>query len=220
MTNSEFRCCSALADVYFQMKDYQKAKDRYAEALDRSGATEPLSLQRFYRAEACRQLAAKEKPSPKFQPTSKTASTDIIETHRIEEFNRLMREAVKHYDELCSDLVQRRNRAPLSEPEEAILRDADFKTADCLKQLGNLQAARDRYELLASRYQSQVECSAPERSIRLLPRTHRSIPSMVKWYDISALLNSSTSKPSSRPDMLASSGSTGCGYRWTTWHSR
>lgn len=151
------RVLFTLADVHFKNQHFQKARDRYTEALARSTPTPALSPYRLRLAEACWQEALGVKSLRKIEPTLNIVSRIAMEEHRKDQCQRSMREAINHYEQLCADLVQRRTQAPLAAEEEAILRRADLALAACLYELGDLPTALRQYELLASRYQSQVE---------------------------------------------------------------
>ncbi len=146
-----------LADVHFSKKDYLQARTCYSDGLQRAGPLASVSLQRFRFAEACRLQAEDAKAAPKIEPTLDAASRAAIQQHRADQYQRLMDEAIKAYEELCTDLVGRRMEARLPDQDEAILLQADFQLAKCLFVLGKPQAARERYEALAVRYQSRAD---------------------------------------------------------------
>lgn len=146
-----------LADIYFRQTNYQQAAARYQEALEPAPDLPGVTRARFQLAECHRLLAEAERTNLTVTKVAKGPLKTTMETTAWERYQKHLRAALGQYRALASELVQRRNQQALPAEEETILRQADLSVARSLLSLGELPAAREHYELLATRYQGQAE---------------------------------------------------------------
>ncbi|MBY0525022.1 MAG: tetratricopeptide repeat protein [Gemmataceae bacterium] len=147
------RTLVTLASLLYQRKNYPRAFDRLQEALERYPANPNAVKLRLQLAQCCRQLA--EEANDRL--TLGRVSTAEEQSHYRAQRQKYLETAAGHYQKLVEDIESLQVKQTLSREQEAILGQSRFAVADCRFDLGQYNQALVLYNVLAKRYQNQVE---------------------------------------------------------------
>jgi tetratricopeptide (TPR) repeat protein len=143
-----------LGSLLYRRKDYAMAQFRLELALERYPNSPRAPEGRFDLAECYYGLAQKEN---EFRRTAETKGAEVVAHHEAQ-YQQWLTKAEDSYEQLMHALEGLPAARPLTAEEDWLLRQSSFAAAQCCFLRGQYTQALERYEVLARRYQHQVEC--------------------------------------------------------------
>ncbi|MCS6849544.1 MAG: tetratricopeptide repeat protein [Gemmataceae bacterium] len=179
-----------LADVLFQRRDYARAIRYLERALELYPSHDGERRARFQLAMACRLHADQQLPA------AADPSMPQAEHHFGRQRRKLLEQAASNFLKLVDDLGTLAATARLSPADEALFRQASFGLADCRYAQGQYDEAIRLYEVLAKRYEGQLDglvalwhvwrCSWAKGDAVRMKQTHGRIEAALRTMDAAA----------------------------------
>jgi tetratricopeptide (TPR) repeat protein len=145
-----------LASLLYQQHNYSRAYDKLKEALERYPANPNAVRLRLQLAQCCRRRAEEVGERIGFQSSPGISSADE-QRHLRAQRQGFLEEAAAHFQALVDNLETTQVQQKLTPEQENILGQARFAVADCRFDLGQYSQALFLFDVLAKRYEGQVE---------------------------------------------------------------
>jgi tetratricopeptide (TPR) repeat protein len=143
----------ALADTFFNKRDYVNAEFKYLEAL-REGPAKPQWTRAEFRLGRCYWYQASKMSKALQDPGLAKDARDAYKR----QYDEFLQSAIGPFEKVESEVLSRQSKnEPLNPGDLINLRQSSFAVAECYFYLGQYEEAVSRYILLEKRYDGQVE---------------------------------------------------------------
>jgi len=140
-----------LGELLHSTGRFEEAIRRLEEAVQRQPDAPRSEMARYLIADSYRRRAQKAKIE---------LQKEVVENARIahtKEIHEMLTAARRQYDEVKVRLLERRDKAELSELERRVLRNCFYSLGDVLFELGDYREAIKTYSIITNRYQAEPE---------------------------------------------------------------
>jgi len=155
------RSLFAIAEGRYQLQEYDRARDELTRAMQYFPDSPQVVAARFMLGRCSWYQAARE--SKLLQSREGQVLTPEARKSHEQRISQYLQQALDEFQKLATELTRKEARAHnlklpgLTAEEAAYLRMSMFAAAECTYFLGEFEAAARRYEVLALKYQGQVE---------------------------------------------------------------